>query len=247
MADIKKISKSDYALAQKWAIKYDITISQAVKRFEDIEELEAATGKQKDAVQAEMYARLKWATLAPITEHEDTPAADSTLADELPAYRTPETPSTTNNALANAIFGQEVANEKGFNATPTGPDLTSEMEAALKNHNVKICYLTTDPIATCECPVCKKPRLEAEIAALKARVAELQHERNFIGAMFERARDVTYSSLTGEAFNRDWLNRLEQLYMQVAKFHPLPMTDKEIESRADDYNDAHDAGQGVFF
>ncbi len=90
MADIKKISKSDYALAQKWAIKYDITISQAVKRFEDIEELENATGKQKDAAQAEMYARLKWATLAPIAEpvedvieHDDVPDSE-TLADELP-------------------------------------------------------------------------------------------------------------------------------------------------------------------
>ncbi len=67
MANIKTISRSDYKKAEAYAAKYDISISQAVKRFEDIEELEAATGTQYDAVKAEMFARLGWASLAPAT------------------------------------------------------------------------------------------------------------------------------------------------------------------------------------
>ncbi len=96
MANIKTISRSDYAQAQKYAAKYNISISQSVKFFEDIEELEHAGKKDAQTIRAEMYARLRWESLKPASVVEEAPTAErDEIEDGLPVehvHRKPETP-----------------------------------------------------------------------------------------------------------------------------------------------------------
>lgn len=110
---------------------------------------------------------------------------ESTLADELPAYRDEAfeeeqrnmTQSDYDDKGENRPFEEQAIPVMYTYIEPTFPTLTFSERAALIR-GTAFCHTTMTPQATCECAWCSKTRLEGEVATLKARVEDL---RNLIG------------------------------------------------------------------
>lgn len=248
MANIKTISRSDYAQAQKYATKYDISISQSVKFFEDIEELESAKGKQHDAVRAEMAKRLGWASLKSTPAVEEAPAIEA-QAEALEETATPETPHACRcgqlllpeeTKCATCIYWNANGLKRPATQTVIGRDglvvgvLHKDAEPLELPAGIAL-----PPFTPGLMKFISDETDEEIIERLKAETAQLKDERDFAEARVEDLKAQASRLVEENTRLNEWVNQQKRARRAEANYEDW-QTDKPYEDRAEH-------GKGTWF
>lgn len=132
---------------------------------------------------------------------------------------------------------------------PTGPILSPTERQALDTFSEDWCFMGMAKQPVCECAWCKLARLEAENAALKARVNELE-ARQISGELLDLWREYQEVKLTHETVN-SILNttdlRSEVWYAWKDMMTDISPDHSEISARQSDDTENRNAAEGMFF